>query len=389
MHSRTPPGELPPAAESPPSSALLDRLSFAGFVLAVLFLCFIGGALVILTDVFPAQAMKDAYRGGKAYVDKMKMSENPLASDFWQPERRPDKGVTLNTPDAYPGYTLYTSGHASEASLISLDGKVLHRWQLSFSAVWNETSPVKEPMPDNFFYWRKARLLPDGGLLAIFVVTGDTPWGYGMVKLDKDSNVIWSYLGQTHHDFDMGADGRIYALTHEMRRTTYERHPQLTVPRLDDFVVVLSPEGEELKKVSILDALAGSKYGWLLNRVVWYNKHDFIHTNNIDVLEGEEAAALSFAEDGQVLLSFRDIDTIALLDLESEKIVWTMRGGWIGQHDPDVLANGNILLYDNLGGFEQSGRTRILEVDPDNGGVVWRYAGSLEQPFESEARGAQ
>src|SRR3546814_7908253 len=85
---------------------------------------------------------------------------------------------------------------------------LLHRWQLSFSAVWNETSPVKEPMPDNFFYWRKARLLPDGGLLAIFVVTGDTPWGYGMVKLDKDSNVIWSYLGQTHHDFDMGADGR-------------------------------------------------------------------------------------------------------------------------------------------------------------------------------------
>src|SRR3546814_137775 len=170
--------------------------------------------------------MKDAYRGGKAYVDKMKMSENPLASDFWQPERRPDKGVTLNTPDAYPGYTLYTSGHASEASLISLDGKVLHRWQLSFSAVWNETSPVKEPMPDNFFYWRKARLLPDGGLLAIFVVTGDTPWGYGMVKLDKDSNVIWSYLGQTHHDFDMGADGRIYALTHEMRRTTYERRSE-------------------------------------------------------------------------------------------------------------------------------------------------------------------
>src|SRR3546814_10243488 len=66
-----------------------------------------------------------------------------------------------------------------------------------------------------------------------------------------------------------------------------------------------------------------------------------------------------------------------------------MRGAWIGQHEPDVLANGNILLYDNLGGFEQSGRTRILEIDPDNGGVAWRYAGSLEQPFESEARGPQ
>src|SRR3546814_5175606 len=86
MHSRTPPGELPAAAESPPSPALLDRMSFAGFVLAVLFLCFIGGALVVLTDVFPAQAMKDAYRGGKAYVDKVKMSSDPLASDYWRSE---------------------------------------------------------------------------------------------------------------------------------------------------------------------------------------------------------------------------------------------------------------------------------------------------------------
>src|SRR3546814_16473680 len=104
---------------------------------------------------------------------------------------------------------------------------------------------------------------------------------------------------------------------------------------------------------------------------------------------GEEAAALSFAEDGQVLLSFRDIDTLALLDLESEKIVWAMRGGWIGQHAPDVLPNGNILLYDNLGGFEQSGRTRILELDPAHGGVVRRSAGTLEQPLQSEARASQ
>src|SRR3546814_20440160 len=107
----------------------------------------------------------------------------------------------------------------------------------------------------------------------------------------------------------------------------------------------------------------------------------------MDVLEGVEAAALSFAEDGQVLLSFRDIDTIALLDLESEKIVWTMRGGWIGQHDPDVLAHANILLYDNLGGFEQSGPTSILEGDPDTRGVVWPSACTPETPVHSEAPG--
>lgn len=389
MHSRTPPSELPPSAKWQPAPSLFDRLSFAGFVIALLLLCFLGGGLVMLTDVFPAQAMKDAYKGGLAYYYKMQQSKDPLTSDFWQPERRHETGVTINTADAYPGYTLYTSGHGSEASLITLDGQEVHRWQLPFSAIWNETSPVKHPQKDPFFYWRKATLLPNGDLLAIFVATGDTPWGYGIVKLDKDSNVIWSYLGQTHHDLDIGADGRIYALTHEMRRKTFEKHKQITVPRLDDFLVVLSPQGQELKKVSILDALVNSKYAWLLNRVPWYNKHDFIHTNNVDVLEGTEAEVLPFAAEGQVLISFRDIDTIAVLDLEKEEIVWALRGSWIAQHDPDVLPSGHILLYDNLGGFGEGGRSRILEIDPISGGIVWRYEGNAEQPFFSEARGAQ
>jgi hypothetical protein len=356
MDSQTPLDQRPAAAEARAASSLLDRISFGGFVVAVLALSFLGGALIMVTDVYPAQAIRDAYRGGEAYYFKMKQSKTPLTSDFWQPERRPETGVTVSTSEAYPGYTLYTSGHGTEAMLVSLDGKLVHSWQLPFSAIYDsERSPVKNPQPDPFLFWDKATLLPNGDLLATFAATGDTPWGYGLVKLDKDSNVIWSYLGQTHHDIDVGADGSIYTLTHEMRRKTYEGHPQLTVPRLDDFVVVLSPEGEEVKKVSVLDALANSKYQWLLNRVTWYNKHDFIHTNNVDLIDAEAAAVLPFASEGQVLVSFRDIDTIAVLDLESEDIVWAQRGSWIAQHDPDILPNGNILLYDNLGGFGEAG----------------------------------
>jgi hypothetical protein len=370
-------------------TSTLERVSFGGFVVAVLLLTFLGGVLVTILDIFPAPTLRNAYRGGLAYYHKVQQSQDPLTSDFWQPERQPETGVTVNSSEAYPGYTLYTSGHGSEALLIDMEGNVVHRWQARFSQIWNETSPVKSPQRDPFFYWRKAQVLPNGDLLAIFVATGDTPWGYGMVKLDRDSRVLWSYLGQTHHDFDVAADGRIYALTHEMRDVTYEEHDHLTVPRLDDFLVVLSPEGEEVKKVSILDALVNSRYAKLLDRVVWYNKHDFIHTNNVDLIDAAAARALGFAEEGQVLLSFRDIDTIALLDVEAEEIVWAMRGRWLAQHDPDVLPNGNILLYDNLGNFGEGGRTRILEVDPRSGAEVWSYLGSAEQPFESDARGAQ
>jgi outer membrane protein assembly factor BamB len=390
MHSRTPADQRPPTTEWKPAPTLLDRISFAGFMLAVLFLCFVSGALVILADVFPAQAMKDAYRGGMAYADKLSMSQDPLRSDYWKPERTPEKGVTINEAEAYPGYTLYSSGHGSVAYLIALDGTVVQEWSLPFSAIYDPgRSPVKEPMPDSFMHWNRTRLLPNGDLIAMFETYGDTPWGYGLARLDKDSNVVWSYLGQTHHDFDIADDGRIYVLTHEMRNNTYEKLPQITVPRLDDAVTVLSPEGEELKKVVIMDVLAKSPYSGLLDRITWFNQHDFIHTNTVEFIDAEKAAVLPFASEGQVLLSLRDVDALVVLDLDSEEVVWARRGSWMGQHDPDILPNGNILLFDNLGKFTPGGRSRILEIDPVTGNEVWRYEGSGETFFESDARASQ
>jgi outer membrane protein assembly factor BamB len=390
MDSRTPRGELPSAGTQRPAPSLLDRLSLSGFVVALLFLCFLGGGIVVQADVFPAQAIKDAYRGGKSLAEKLRMSENPLTTDYWKPERTAERGVTVNEAEAYAGYTLYSSGHDSVAYLIALDGTVVQEWALPFSAVYDpERSPVREPMPDSFMHWNRTRVLPNGDLIAMFETYGDTPWGYGLAKLDEDSNLIWSYLGQTHHDFDIAEDGRIYVLTHEMRNVKYADLPQITTPRLDDAVVVLSPDGEELKKVVIMDVLAKSNYAGLLNHISWFNNNDFIHTNTVEYITAEKAAVLPFASEGQVMLSFRDIGTLAVLDLDAEEIVWARRGDWAGQHDPDVLPNGNILLFDNLGKYGPGGRSRILEIDPQTGAEVWRYAGSVELFFESDARASQ
>src|SRR3546814_13943000 len=96
-----------------------------------------------------------------------------------------------------------------------------------------------------------------------------------------------------------------------------------------------------------MDILAKPEYRRLLDHISWFNNHDFIHTNTIEYIDAEKAAVLPFAEEGQVLLSFRDIGTLAVIDLDSEEIVWARRGDWAGQQDPDILPNGNILLFDN------------------------------------------
>jgi hypothetical protein len=392
------------AAKRPSSEpgSRFDRIALGMSLLAALFLCFVAGSWVVLAQVFPYSHLAQAYEGGKALWAKETEYLDPYKTDFWKPAWTSDKGVTRHdAARAQQGLTLYTSGDSARASLVGMDGEVVHEWQLPFSEVWDESSPISDPQPDEYIYWNKAHVYPNGDLLAVYVAAGDSPWGYGLVRIDKDSKLIWKYLGQVHHDLDVGDDGRIYVLTHEIRHNEYQDFPQLAAPRIDDFAVVLSPDGEVLQKVSIADALIASPYSRLLTRVTWYTKGDYLHNNGIDVVEAADAAALPLGpavKAGQVLLSMREIDTLALLDLEQERIVWAVRGPWLAQHDPDILPNGHILLFDNLGNFLDAdgsdaegggGRSRILEFDPSTMEIVWQYAGTAEEPFESDVRASQ
>src|SRR3546814_4457352 len=59
-----------------------------------------------------------------------------------------------------------------------------------------------------------------------------------------------------------------------MRNKRYDKLEQITIPRLDDAVTVLSPDGEELKTVFLMDSLAKPEYRRLLDHISWFNNHD-------------------------------------------------------------------------------------------------------------------
>src|SRR3546814_19459152 len=103
----------------------------------------------------------------------------------------------------------------------------------------------------------------------------------------------------------------------------------ITIPRLDVAVTVLSPDGEELKTVFLMDILAKPEYRRLLDHISWFNNHDFIHTNTIEYIDAEKAAVLPFAEEGQVLLSFRDRSEERRVGKEC---VSTCRSRWSQDH---------------------------------------------------------
>src|SRR3546814_50497 len=66
-----------------------------------------------------------------------------------------------------------------------------------------------------------------------------------------------------------------------------------------------------------------------------------------------------------------------------------MRGSWLGQHDPDILPNGNMLLFDNFGHYGAGGLSRVIEFNPVTSEIVWSYAGDEEHFFESRIRSNQ
>jgi hypothetical protein len=77
---------------------------------------------------------------------------------------------------------------------------------------------------------------------------------------------------------------------------------------------------------------------------------------------------------------------VAVLDMPSQEIVWATRGPWLGQHDPSILDNGDILLFDNLGGFRRDNAARVIQFDPVSMRVNWLYRGSEAAPFHSTIR---
>lgn len=360
-------------------------------IIAIVVLAFVGGAVVVLAEVFPYDYLDDARRALIALYKQKTDYKSPYQSNLWRPARTDERGVTIYKPArTYDGFTLYSSSHAQKAFLITMEGKIAHEWNLPIAAVWE--NPDRQPRPDPYVFWEYPHLYSNGDLLVLYVGMGDTPWGYGLVKMDKNSKVIWKYFDNVHHHLDVAKDSKIYVLTNDIRNSEIERkrYRHLAPPRIDDSVVVLSPDGKLLKKVSIMDALLRSPYARMLQwGLAWNIEADFLHTNSIEVIDRATASKLPFAKAGQVLLSMREIDAVGILDLETEEIVWAAQGSWHRQHDADMLPNGNILLFDNWGNYEPGGSSRVVEFNPRTSKIIWNYAGDGARLLASPIRSGQ
>lgn len=272
-------------------------------------------------------------------------------------------GVVLHDPGrAWQGLNLYTSGHANEALLVDMDGRVLHTWRKD----WHEVVPKANPRNPNVGFWRRAVPLEDGRLLAILE-------GIALVLLDRESNVLWVSSVRAHHDLHVLPDGTMWALTRKLRGDDDINRRK---PLVDDHATLLAADGTVLKEVSLMDAWRASPY------VAGHPKPgdggDLYHTNAIEPVAGPPFLP------GHLLLSVRNKDLLAVLDPDAGRIVWAAQGSWRRQHDPHQLPDGQLALFDNATG---AGRSRVLRVDPTTLAETVVLEGTPDEPFYSATCG--
>lgn len=282
-------------------------------------------------------------------------------------------GVTIHDKaKAWEGLNLVVSGHAPEALLTDMSGQVLHKWRCEFS----RAMPKHDSAPYNLnrTFWRRAYLLPNGDLLAVFE-------RIGLIRIDKDSKLVWALDNRAHHDIDVDKDGNIYVLCGK-GHIVKDYNPNQ--PIWEDYIVVLDSDGNEMKRVSILEALLNSDFSPVLGRAK--PKGDILHSNTVELIRGRKGTRSDPLRNGTVLTSVRELDLVGAVDLEEEKFYWAESDLWHRQHEPTLLDNGNMLVFDNM---HTKTLSAVIEFEPVSREVVWSYVGGQDGEFFSGTCGSQ
>jgi hypothetical protein len=285
-------------------------------------------------------------------------------------------GVTVyDRTRALDGLNFYTTGDVPGAVLMDMEGRVLHKWAHGYIEAWTASPdrPELRTSPKGSGFWRRACLFENGDVLAVFD-------GLAILKVDRDSRLLWVTFGGFHHDLDVMDDGTIYVLTREAHIVPGYNPDE---PILEDFIAVLDAEGNELSRVSILDALAHSDFARILDAAE--PSGDIMHTNTVEVLDGRLEGKIPAFRRGNVLVTVRELDLVAVVDMNAARVVWALVGSWKAPHQATVLENGNMMIFDNRG---NEGASRVIEFDPVSLETVWLYQGDPASEFRSRECGS-
>lgn len=299
-------------------------------------------------------------------------------------------GVTKNDDTkVFPAVNLYLDNAVKKAFLIGNDGAVLHTW------IGNKNAPKA---------WEHAIIAENGDLIAIDM-------GGAIERLDSNSNLLWRIESVAHHDIYLSDDGYIYALGRIDKISKYKRNE---IPLFDEGILKISQDGRIVAwrnyTENIMDLIPQEKLQKILSwpdrqklvreikkrdqDLAFANKKkvliegdslgDIFHPNSLQVVDFD---IKGFVNKGDFLVSFRDIDTIAILDSNRLNLKWHFSTEKMrNQHHAILHKDGIITVFNN--NIEKVGSSALF-IDPTKNKIIDMINGSQKEfNFYSYKEGA-
>lgn len=279
------------------------------------------------------------------------------------------------------GVNIYNCNSLPGAYLLDMSGDIFHTWKVEG---WH-------------WGWHSAKMDEKGDLLVIIK-------DIMLMKLDWNSNIKWTTRLRFHHDIVIGGKGDIYTLTRDPRWIYHKGEP---IMFLDDYLVILSPDGKLKRQISFFDLLRKEVPDEELDAILLHltrppripgaaelvpadenllrgsTRYDILHVNSLQIIAQDFPPLF---KKGNILFCAKMLDLVGVMDLEQEKLTWSWGGNYLDEpHHPTLLENGNILIFDNGTSRKYS---RVLELDPSTKEIVWKYEGLPREAFFSSWGGA-
>lgn len=362
------------------------------FLVSIILAIWTYGLIVGTYQIYPFKIIQNAKMAAEDWIkdDNYKHYAKIRPEKLIYPAKHLGSNVTINvTGKTFDGYTLIASmwNHTNGFKLIDMDGTEIHNWSVSYNNIFplSTTNSVTDwdVLIHGFVIY------PNGDIVFTFN-------GHGLVKIDKNSNILWKLKENYHHSAVKDENGNLWvpSQTYIQDNTKY---PLLVPPYFEDFICKLSPAGELLKRISLLEIIYKSDLEALLVANGWSGtikntSSEITHLNDIDILGSELANQYPQFNSGDIMVSLRQPNLILVIDSETYQIKWHMTGPYIRQHDPDFTPNGDIIVFDNRtdnSNGELLGGSRILKFDPLSRIVDIAYQGDFENKFYTEIVGKQ
>ncbi len=212
------------------------------------------------------------------------------------------------------------------------DQKIIHTWKPNLNdinKIAGNQSTTNVGKHTTFF---NHPLLSADGCIVFHV-------GGLLIKVNKNSDVIWALNGHFHHSLEYDASGNIWSPS---VITPSKFFPRFLSWVSDDAIAEISPEGKLLFQKSVSQILTENGYKGLVFGM-GIIESELIHLNDIQ----PALTSGKYWKKDDLLISLAHKSTVFLYRPSTNKIIWLKTGPWLNQHDVDFVDSTRVGVFGN------------------------------------------